>query len=234
MSKLERLKNKIDSNQCTIDDLKKAYKNINTNSEVIVAQKNDITHLYYRNNENNTVILEKELIPYEKRISIVWQHDIYPLDLCTTIFYDEKTNRYGQGIIIPRKKKFVMVDDMNLIKEPYTNAFYTIGIRENNEQCGSIVDKEGNLYRMYGYSKNDDHFGLSRLEIFTFPSCLYKAYGILVHYNNRPVYAEIKESPYMIMDKKTLQNCRNGIHGISSYIENFDDSFMQGKSYVKK
>ncbi len=67
------------------------------------------------------------MAPYEKKISTVWQHDIYPLDLCTMTFYDEATNRYGQGIIIPRNKKFVMVDDMDLIKESCTSSFYTLG-----------------------------------------------------------------------------------------------------------
>lgn len=231
---LKRLKRKMDNNLCTISDLKRVYKHINTRSEVIVARKGDIQHLYYRDYENKTVILEQELVPYEDKISTVWQHDTYPLDLCTTTFYDEVTNRYGQGIILPRKKKFVMVDNMDLVEEPNASSFYTIGIKEDNQLCGSIVDREGNLYRMYGYEENDKRFGLSRLEVFTFPSCLYQEYGVLVHYNNKPVYAEIKKSPYMIMDKETFQKQGNGIKGIRSYLDEFDNKFMQGKRYVKK
>ncbi|MCI8347235.1 MAG: hypothetical protein HFJ12_04735 [Bacilli bacterium] len=43
---------------CTISDLKRAYKYVNTKSEVIVARKGDIQHLYYCDYENGTVILE--------------------------------------------------------------------------------------------------------------------------------------------------------------------------------
>ncbi|MCI8347234.1 MAG: hypothetical protein HFJ12_04730 [Bacilli bacterium] len=67
---------------------------------------------------------------------------------------------------------------------------------------------------------------MNRLEVFTFPLCLYQVYGVLVRYNNRPVYAEIKNPPYMIMHKKTLQQHGNGIRGIRSYLDRFDDKFM--------
>lgn len=40
-------------------------------------------------------------------------------------------------------KKFVMVDDMDLIQKPTTKSFYTRGVKENNEDCASIVDLKG-------------------------------------------------------------------------------------------
>ncbi len=237
MSKLEELKEireKLDNGTCTISDLKNAYQNVNTETEMIVARKGDIQHLYYRDTENRTVILEENLLPYEKMICTVKEHTKYPFDLCIPIFYDEEINRYGQGIIIPRMKKSIIVDDMDLIKKPDTDSFYTTGIKENNESCGSIVDLKGNLYRMYGYGNEDEDFTLSKLEVFTFPSLLYQPYGILIHYNGRPVYADIIEYPYVIFDKETLQKCGNEIRHIDDYVEQFDDSFMQGKRYVKK
>ena len=114
MSELEELKKireKIDSSTCTISDLKDVYDIVNTKAEVIVAEQDDITHLYYRDNQKGTVRLEKDLIPYEKKIHETWEPTMYPLDLCTIMFYDEITNRYGQGIILPRIKKFVIVED---------------------------------------------------------------------------------------------------------------------------
>lgn len=237
MSELEELKEirkKVNSGTCTISDLKNAYENVNTQAEVIVAQKGDIEHLYYRDNQKKTVILEKDLLPYEKEIYEVWEHAVYPLDLCTTTFYDEMTNRYGQGIIIPHMKKFVMVDDMDLIKKPDSISFYTKGVKENNKACASIVDLKGNLYRMFGYDENDEGFKFSLLEQFTFPSCLYQTYGILIHYNGRPVYADIAEYPYIVLNRETLQKCGDKVRNIKDYIQNFDDNFMQGKYYVKK
>ncbi|MCI8347121.1 MAG: hypothetical protein HFJ12_04150 [Bacilli bacterium] len=237
MSQLEELKKireKINSNMCTISDLKNVYQKVNTETEMILAQKEDIKHLYYRDTENRTVILEENLLPYEKRIDTVKYSTKYPLDLCIPIFYDEEINRYGQGIIIPRRKEFVMVDDMNLIKRPDTESFYTKGVRENNENCASIVDLQGNLYRMFGYDENDGNFKFSQLEQFILPSCLYDFYGILVHYNGRPIYADIMEPPYIILNKETLQKCGDKIRYIDSYVEMFDDEFMQGKRYVKK
>lgn len=237
MSKLEELKEireKLDNGTCTISDLKNTYQNVNTETEMILAQKGDIKHIYYRDTENRTVILEENLLPYEKRIYTIKYSTKYPLDLCIPIFYDEEINRYGQGIIIPRKKEFVMVDDMNLIAKPDTESFYTRGVKENNENCASIVDLQGNLYRMFGYDENDGNFKFSPLEQCIRPSCLYDFYGILVHYNGRPIYADIIESPYIILDKEALQKCGNKIKNIGDYVKRFDDGFMQGKRYVKK
>ena len=233
LKELKELRDKIDSNKCTISDLKSIYEYVNTEAEVIVAHKDGIEHLYYRDTEKKTVKLEENLLPYEKNIYNVIQHTKYPLDLCIPIFYDEEINRYGQGIIIPRMKKFVMVDDMDLIKKPDTDSFYTKGVKENNESCASIVDLKGNLYRMYGYDKNDEGFQFNKLDRFT-PSLLYQPYGILIHYNGRPVYADIIEYPYIILDKETLQKCGDGIRHINDYVKRFDDDFMQGKRYVKK
>lgn len=234
LKELKEIRGKIDDNTCTISDLKDVYDAVNTKVEVIAAQKDDIRHLYYRDNKKGTVILEKDLIPYEKKIYESWESAGYPLDLYTIMFYDEITNRYGQGIILPRRKKFIMVDDMDLIKIPQKNSFYTIGIKENNKQCGSIVDLKGNLYRMFGYDKNDENFTFDTLEIFTTPSCPYETYGTLVNYNNRPIYADIKQSPYIVFDRETLQKCGDKIRNIEDYVNRFDDDFMQGKRYVKK
>lgn len=237
MSQLEELKEireKIDSNTCTISDLKNAYQNVNTETEVIVAEKGNSRHLYYRDQEKRTVILEENLLPYEKNICSVIQNARYPIDLCNLEFYDEEINRYGQGIIIPRMKKFIMVDDMDLIKKPDPDSFYTKGLKENNKGCASIVDLKGNLYRMFGYDENDEGFKFSPLEQFIFPSCLDDFYGILVHYNGRPVYADIIEYPYNVLDRETLQKCGEKIRYIDDYVKSFDDDFMQGKYYVKK
>lgn len=237
MSQLEELREireKIDNNTCTISDLENIYDKVHTNVEVIAAQKDDIAHLYYRDHKKGTVKLEEKLIPYEKKILYTHEPMMYPFDLCNIIFYDATTNRYGQGIIIPRIKKLVIVDDMDLIKQPIVGSFITAGIRENNEECASIVDLKGNLYRIYGYDENDENFTSNELEIFTFPSCLYQKYGILVNYNNRPVYAEIKEFPYLILNSKTLQKCGDKIRNINDYVERFDDNFMQGKKSCRK
>lgn len=237
MSQLEELKEireKIERNTCTINDLKNAYQEVNTNSEIVIAKKGDIKHLYYRDIENRTVILEKKLLPYEKNICNFKYHAVFPLDLCIPIFYDEDINRYGQGIIIPRKKKFVMVDDMDLIKMPDTESFYTKGVKENNESCASIVDLEGNVYRMFGYLESDERFKFTLLEQFCFPSCLYQPYGLLVLFNNKPVYADINEYPYIVFDKDTLKKCGNKVKNIEYFIKNFDSNFMEGKKYIKK
>ena len=69
MSKLEELKEireKLDCGECNINDLKKAYDKVDTKQEVIVAKKDDITHIYYRNAKTRTVNLEQDLIQYER------------------------------------------------------------------------------------------------------------------------------------------------------------------------
>ena len=237
MSQLEELKEirkKIDSNTCTISDLKNIYKIVNTKSEVIVAQKNGIKHFYYRDNKNGTVRLEKDLIPYEKKVCEAWEPTMYPLDLCTIAFYDEITNRYGQGIIIPRLNKFVMVDDMNLIKKTPTHSFYTRGINENNEECGSIVDLKGNLYRMYGYGNEDGDFTFSKIEGLDPYTMQNETYGTLVYYKGNTVYADICIYPGIILDKESLRKYVGNLAYINKAIEKFDNDFMQGKRYVKK
>lgn len=240
MSKLEELRElrelreKIDCGKCNINDLKKAYDKVNTKQEVIVAQKDDITHIYYRNAETRTVNLEKDLIPYERLLFGVNHHSYYPIDLCYLRFYDEDINRFGHGIILPRLKKFVMVDDMDLIKEPNLISFCTRGIKENNKGCCSIVDKTGKLYHIYGYDDNDDD-SFSFKEIKTLNSSLMlQLYGILIYYKNKPVFIDTVEPPYIILDKETLQECAESQPDLNYYIKNFDDSFMQGKRYVKK
>lgn len=101
LEELKEIKLKLDNGTCTIRDLKSTYEFVNTKSEVIVAKKDNTHHLYYRDNKNGTVKLEKNLIPYEEKIIETWEPEMYPLDLCTLKFYDEITNRYGQGIILP-------------------------------------------------------------------------------------------------------------------------------------
>ncbi len=237
MSQLEELKEireKIDNGTCKISDLKDIYERVNTKSEVIVAQKGDTCHLYYRDTEKRTVILEENLLPYEKNICSVRQHKKYPFELCVPIFYDEEINRYGQGIIIPRIKKFVMVDDMDLIKKPDTESFYTKGINENNEECGSIVDLKGNLYRMYGYGNENEDFTFSKIEGLNPYTLCNESYGTLVYYNGKTVYADICISPYIILDKESLRKYTGNLAYINKDIEKFDDGFMQGKRYVRK
>ncbi len=239
MSQLEELKGikeKLDNGTCTISDLKNIYEFVNTKSEVIVAKKCDTQHLYYRDNKNGTVKLEKNLIPYERKIIETWEPEMYPLDLCTLKFYDEITNRYGQGIILPRLKKFVMVDDMNLIKKPPTASFRTRGINENNENCSSIVDLKGNIYRMYGYGEEDEDFTFSKIEGLTPHTFHKKIYGTLVYYQNNTVYADVCISPYIILNQESLRKYVGNLEYtyIKQDIEKFDDGFMQGKRYVKK
>lgn len=236
LNELKEIRKKLDHDTCTISDLKNIYEFVNTKSEVIVAKKDDTQHLYYRDNKNGTVKLEKNLIPYERKIIETWEPAMYPLDLCTIKFYDEITNRYGQGIILPRIKKFVMVDDMNLIKKPPTDSFYTRGINENNENCGSIVDLKGNIYRMYGYGKEDEDFTLGRIEGLTPRTFHKKFYGTLVYYQDKTVYADICIPPYIILNQESLRKYVGNLSYtyIKQDIEKFDDEFMQGKRYVKK
>lgn len=234
MKYLEKLKRKLQEKEYTISDLKNIYEEVNTKGEVIVTKRDDKTHLYYRNHEKRTLIIEKDLLPYEKIIHSIKHHPAYPLDLCCLKFYDEEINRYGQGIIIPRIKKFTMVDDIDLIKEPTLDFFYKKGIKENNRECASIVDRKGNLYHIYGYSENDDNFDFKELKTFDYESKKVLSYGILVYYNSKPVYAEIKDYPYTIMDKEELIKCSSEIFDINKEIPNFDDTFMQGKRYIKK
>lgn len=234
LNELKEIREKLDNGTCTISDLKNIYEFVNTKSEVIVAKKDDIQHLYYRDNKNGTVKLEKNLIPYERKIIETWEPAMYPLDLCTLKFYDEITNRYGQGIILPRIKKFVMVDDMNLIKKPPTDSFRTRGINENNKNCGSIVDLKGNLYRMYGYDKENEDFTLSRIKGLNPHTLRNESYGTLVYYQDKTVYADICISPYIILDKVSLRKYAGNLAYINKDIEKFDDEFMQGKRYVKK
>lgn len=236
MSQLEELKEireKIENNTCTISDLKDIYENVNTKFEMILAKKGDIQHLYYRDTKRKTVILEENLLPYEKNIYIVKNHINYPLDLCIPIFYDEEINRYGQGIIIPRIRKFVMVDDMNLIQKPDTESFYTRGINENNENCGSIVDLKGNIYRMYGYGNESGDFTFSEIKGLNPYTLFMQSYGTLVYYKGNTVYADICISPYIILDKESLRKYVGNLAFIDKDIEKFDAGFMQGKRYVK-
>lgn len=67
LEELKKLREKIDNGTCTISDLKSVYEKVDTKTEVIVAQKDDIEHLYYRDAEKRTVILEENLLPYEKK-----------------------------------------------------------------------------------------------------------------------------------------------------------------------
>lgn len=240
MSKLEELKElrvlreKIDCGECNINDLKKAYDKVNTKQEVIVAQKDNIIHLYYRNAKTRTVTLEKNLIPYESSLFGVNHHSYYPIDLCYLRFYDEDINRFGHGILLPRSKKFVMIDDMDLIKEPNLISFCTRGIKENNKGCCSIVDKVGNLYHIYGYGENDDaNFSLKEIKTLN-SSLMLQLYGILIYYKNKPVFIDTVEPPYIILDKETLQECAGSQHDLDCYIKDFDDSFMEGKEFVKE
>ncbi len=231
MSKLEELRKKTDCGECNINDLKKAYDKVNTKQEVIVAQKDDITHIYYRNAKTRTVNLEKDLLPYERSLFGINHHPYYPIDLCYLRFYDEDINRFGQGIILPRTKKFVMVDDMDLIKEPNLISFCTRGIKENNKVCCSIVDKAGKLYHIYGYDNNDDNFSLKEIKTLN-SSLMFQLYGILIYYKGNPVFIDTVEPPYIILDKETLQECAGSQPDLNYYIENFDDSFMKGKEFV--
>lgn len=236
LKELKEIREKLDNGTCTINDLKNIYTFVNTKAEVIVAKKDDTQHFYYRDNENRTVKLEEDLIPYESKIIEAWEPAMYPLDLCTIKFYDEITNRYGQGIILPRIKKFVMVDNMNLIKNPPTDSFYTRGINENNEKCGSIVDLKGNIYRMYGYGEEDEDFTLGRIEGLTPRTFHKKLYGTLVYYQDKTVYADICISPYIILNQESLREYVGNLPYtyIKQDIEKFDDDFMQGKRYVRK
>lgn len=234
LKELKEIREKLDCGQCNINDLKKAYDKVDTKQEVIVAQKDDITHIYYRNAKTRTVNLEQNLISYEKLFFGIKHHSDYPIDLCYLRFYDEDINRFGQGIILPRSKKFVMVDDMNLIKAPNLISFCTRGINENNKECCSIVDKAGNLYHIYGYDDNDDEdFSFEEIETLN-SSLMFELYGILIYYKDQPVFIDTVEPPYIILDKETLQECAGSQPDLDYYIENFDDGFMQGKRYVKK
>lgn len=236
LNEIKEIREKLDNGTCTINDLKKIYEFVNTKSEVIVAKKDDTQHFYYRDNKNRTVRLEKDLIPYEKKICEAWEPKMYPLDLCTIAFYDEDINRFGQGIILPRLKKFVMVDDMNLIKQPPADSFRTRGINENNEECGSIVDLKGNIYRMYGYDNEDEDFTLSTIEGLTPHTFHKKSYGTLVYYQDKTVYADICIPPYIILNQESLRKYVGNLAytHINQDIEKFDNGFMQGKRYVKK
>lgn len=225
----------------SIDELKKLYSKVDIKQEPVVAHIKGLKHIYYRNNSNK-LVLEKDLLKYSQSIYSIRQHSCYPLDLCNLTFYDENTNKYGNGIIIPRLNKFVMVNDMNLIHRPVANSFYTIGINDQNVTCGSLVDKVGNVYRMYGYENSDDNFmiqSINKLNYRRFLLCDH--YGYLISYKDRPVFAIIDEAPNMIFDKDMLLSLCQSVEidrmdflESKEYMETFDDGFMKGSSYVKK
>lgn len=244
MKNINNIQKLISNNICTfsIDELRKFYRGVNTRHETVVAHFNDTQHIYHRIKGTNKLILDKDLLKYAKSICSIVHHKYYPFDLCNLTFYDEDTNRYGNGIIIPNLNKFVMINDMNLINRPINNSFYTIGINEQNEACGSLVDKVGNIYRMYGYENSDEKFKIhtiNKLNYKRFLLCDY--YGHLISYSDRPVFAIIDFAPNMIFDRDMLLNlCQNAevdqmnFSDSWDYMQSFDNDFMNGHSYVKK
>lgn len=244
MNKIEIIKELIDNGVCTfsIDELKKLYSIVDTRQETVVAHLKGIKHIYHRSKANDKLNLDTELLKYAKSICNIIHHKYYPLDLCNLTFYDENTNRYGSGIIIPRLNKFVMINDMDLINRPVNNSFYTVGINEQNESCGSLVDKMGNVYRMYGYENSDDKFKIhtiNKLNYKRFLMCDY--FGHLISYDNRPVFAIINTAPNMIFDRDMLLNMCSSVEldrmdfsQSREYMESFDDDFMKGNVYIKK
>ena len=227
-------------NSYSLDDLKQIYQSVDTNQEIIVAKIDDEKHIFYRDKETRKLVVEKDLLPYAKILHRVDQHPYYSFDLCNLTFYDDIINRYGNGIIIPRLKKFVMVNDNNLIKEPSSFSFYTTGIDEDNHKCSSIVDRVGNIYRMQNPDGKPGDFDIHEIYKFNYKRFLmYDYYGLLIEYKGKPVFANICEPPYMILDKKTLMELCQEDHidymneKSYSYLNTFDDGFMQGKSYVK-
>lgn len=244
MRKMENIQKLISSeiDNFSIDELRKYYSCVNTKHETVVAHINGMKHIYHRIKGTNRLTLDKGLLKYAKNICSIVQHKYYPLELCNLTFYDENTNRYGNGIILPRLNKFVMINDMNLINRPVNNSFYTIGINEQNEACGSLVDKVGNVYRMYGYEDSDDKFKvhtINKLNYKRFLLCDY--YGHLISYSDRPVFAIIESAPNMILECDMLLNmCQSSeidqMDFLNSwhYMQSFDNDFMNGHSYVKK
>ncbi len=244
MKDIENIQELIATGNCnfSLKELKELYSRVNTRQETVVAQIKGIKHIYHRNKGTDKLSLDKDLLKYDKTICSIINHRYYPLDLCNLTFYDENTNRYGNGIIIPRLNKFVMINDMDLINRPVNNSFYTIGINEQNEACGSLVDKVGNIYRMYGYENSEDKFKIqtiSKLNYKRFLMCDY--FGYLISYDDRPVFAMIDNAPNMIFERDMLLNLCQSVEidqldfsQSREYMENFDNDFMNGSSYVKK
>lgn len=230
-----------ENNSYEIDELKQVYQNVDISQEVVVAKTDDIKHIFYRDKETRKLSLDRELLPYEKIVHAVTQHDYYSFDLCNLIFYDSIINRYGNGIVIPRLKKFVMVNDSNLIRKPNATSFYTTGIDEDGYKCASIVDKMGNLYRIRSSEGKSDDFNIHSIYKYNYKRFLmYDYYGFLVEYKGRPVFANISEPPYMILEKERLMELCQGVNvgnmqeKSGSYLRTFDDDFMQGKGYTKR
>lgn len=241
MSNLKKLKNFINSSRevYTIDEIKDLYDTVNTTGEVIVAQQNDIKHIYYRNNAARNITICKDLLPYEKNLYEIKSHKYYPVDLCNLIFYDECTNRYAQGIIIPRINKFVMIDNFNLIWINKASSFYTATVDENNKMCEKLTDRMGNIYELANYG-NDFSFNI--MTKFNLNSISSNYRGFVISYKGNPVYANICEPPYIIFDKETFLSCcdnftiqqsgKNYLDSVNK--QQFDDNFMLGNSYTKK
>lgn len=244
MKNIENIQKLISSDisNLSISELRKYYRRVNTKQEIVVAYFDGIKHIYHRIKGTNKVILDKDLLKYAKNICSIVHNKYYPLDLCNLTFYDKNTSRYGNGIIIPYLNKFVMINDMNLINRPINNSFYTIGINEQNEACGSLVDKVGNVYRMYGYENSDDKFKIhtiNKLNYKRFLLCDY--YGHLISYSDRPVFAIIDLAPNMIFNRDMLLNLCQSVEidqmdfsNSWDYMSTFDNDFMNGNSYVKK
>lgn len=241
MSDLKEIKNLINNGKevYTIDEIRDLYDEVNTTGEIIVAQQGNIKHIYYRNKEERNITICKELLAYEKNLAEIKSHKYYPVDLCNLIFYDEYINRYGQGIIIPRINKFVMIDNFNLIRINEASSFYTTTIDENNKMCEKLIDRMGNIYELANYG-NDFSFNImSQFDLNSFSSN-YK--GFVISYKGKPVYANICEPPYIIFDKATFLRCcddftiqergRNYLDFVDR--KQFDDGFMLGHSYTKK
>lgn len=229
-----------EKNGHSIDELKQVYREVDTSREVVIAKTDNEKHIFYRDKETRKLLIERNLLQYAKILRNIEQHDYYPYDLCNLTFYDEVINRYGNGIIIPRLKKFVMINDNNLILEPSSSSFYTTGVDEDNHKCDSIVDKLGNIYKMYNNGEKNEDFNIHRIYKYNYKNFLmFDYYGFLIEYKGRPVFAKICEPPYMIFDRESLKshgtiNVGNMNLESYDYLKTFDDEFMKGKRYTKK
>lgn len=224
----------------SINEIKQVYEEVDTSREVVIANTYDEKHIFYRDKETRKLLIERDLLQYAKILHNIEQHGYYPYDLCNLTFYDEEINRYGNGIIIPRLKKFVMINDNNLILEPSSSSFYTTAVDEDNHKCDSIVDKLGNIYKMYNNGEKNEDFNIQKIYLLNYKRFLmFDYFGFLVSYKGRPVFAEICEPPYMIFDRESLEKFGTINVGQMNdrsyrYLETFDDEFMKGKRYTKK
>ncbi len=238
----EELKKIINNkNTYTIDELRDLYGifNIDIRKEIIIAKKDNLTHLYTGNKNTKKIKICIDLLPYDKKLHEIKSNEDYPESLCNIILYDRYINRYAHGILIPCKSKFVMIDDFNLNIKPNVSSFYTCCTKDNHKTSRKLTDTVGNVYTIDNY---DNDFSFNTMTNPDSKSPKSKYGGFVISYKGNPVYAETRYPSHIILNKESFLNyCynfiieqrgRNFLQNVN--IDQFDDGFMLGHGYTKK